>query len=296
MALPVTKCRLSSNIYVMTYSNVDARLPPIRALIFDMDGLLINSEDIIHEAANTLLEKYGRPLLTQSMRAKLMGVAGSTNSDMFHDWAQLPIPREQFRRELGEQMRHRFPDCEPLTGAETLLSNLCQGRNISTGAKIELALASNTKSTSYGLKVSRPETKRLLACFQPERRVLGDDPRLRQGRTKPLPDIYLIALDSLNSSLDPGLKHIQPNECLVLEDSVAGVEAGRRAGMRVIWVPHPILAAEYESKHMDILAGRSGIFNIGDDWQLGEVDDGWAESIPSLRHFNYGKYDIHAPL
>ncbi|CAG9994530.1 unnamed protein product [Clonostachys byssicola] len=296
MASPETKCPPSSNIHVMTYSNVDARLPPIRALIFDMDGLLINSEDIIHEATNTLLEKYGRPSLTQSMRAKLMGVAGSTNSDMFHDWAQLPIPREQFRRELGEQMKDRFPNCEPLAGAEALLSNLCRARNISTGAKIELALASNTKSTSYELKVSRPKTRRLLACFQSERRVLGDDPRLREGRTKPLPDIYLIALDSLNSTLDPALKPIQPNECLVLEDSVAGVEAGRRAGMRVIWVPHPILAFEYQSKEKDILSGRSGIFNIGDDWQLGEVDDGWAESIPSLRHFDYGKYDIHVPL
>lgn len=159
-----------------------------------------------------------------------------------------------------------------------------------------MALASNTKSTSYEWKVSRPEIRRLLACSQPERRVLGDDPRLRQGRTKPLPDIYLIALEPLSSSLDPGLKPVHLNEGLILEDSVAGVEAGRRAGMRVIWVLHPILAAEYQSKHKGILAGRSGIFDIEDDWQLGEVDDGWAESIPSLRHFDYGKYDIHVPL
>ncbi|VUC31813.1 unnamed protein product [Clonostachys rosea] len=261
-----------------------------------MDGLLINSEDIIHEATNTLLEKYGRRHLTQSMRAKLMGVAGSTSSDMFHNWAQLPVPREQFRNELREQMRLRFSDCEPLTGAATLLTNLCQARNKLSGAKMELALASNTKSDSYKLKISKPETERLLAYFQPERRVLGDDPRLQQGRTKPVPDIYLIALESLNSSLDHDSKPIQPNECLVLEDSVAGVEAGRRAGMRVIWVPHPILAAAYQSKQKDILAGRSGIFKIGDDYQLGELDDGWAESIPSLGHFDYSKYGIHVPL
>lgn len=229
------------------------------------------------------------------MRAKLMGVAGSTSSDMFHNWAKLPIPREKFRHELREQMQRRFPDCQPLAGAEKLLSNLVHARNVSSGQEIHLALASNTKSSSYELKTSKPETSRLLGSFQPERRVLGDDPRLRQGMTKPVPDIYLLALDSINSSLDLGLHRIKPNECLVVEDSVAGVEAGRRAGMRVIWVPHPILAIEYKSRKKEVLAGRSGMFDIGDAWQLGEIDDGWAESISSLEHFDYAKYGIHVP-
>jgi pseudouridine-5'-monophosphatase len=82
-----------------------------------------------------------------------------------------------------------------------------------------------------------------------------------------------------------------PNECLVFEDSVAGVEAGRRAGMRVVWVPHPDVAVEYQARQKDVLAGRTGMI-VGDDWQLGEIDDGWAEIIPSLEHFNYEKYGI----
>jgi len=224
-----------------------------------------------------------------------MGVSGSTNSDMFHAWAKLPIFREQWAVELGEQMRQHFPDCEPLPGAETLLSNLSPARSVSSGDRIELALASTTKSSSYELKTSRPATKRLLGFFQPERRVLGDDPRLRQGRAKPAPDIYLVALESLNSAAGSGESPILPNECLVFEDSVAGVEAGRRAGMRVVWVPHPDLALEYQARQKDVLAGRMGMFEIGDDWQLGEIDDGWAESIASLEHFNYSKYGIHVP-
>lgn len=260
-----------------------------------MDGLLINSEDIITLSTNQLLAKYGRPAFTRSIRAQLMGVPDSTNGDVFHNWAKLPIPREQFARESTEQMRLHFPNCKPLPGAEKLLSNLSRARSASSGDRIELALASSTKSHSYELKSSRPETKRLLSFFQSDRRVLGDDPRVRQGRGKPAPDIYLVVLQSLNSAADSGEKAILPNECLVFEDSVAGVEAGRRAGMRVVWVPHPDVAVEYQVRQKDVLAGRTGMIEVGDDWQLGEIDDGWAESIPNLEHFNYEKYGIDVP-
>jgi pseudouridine-5'-monophosphatase len=260
-----------------------------------MDGLLINTEDLITLSTNQLLEKYGRPTFTRSIRAQLMGVPDSTNGDMFHNWAKLPISREQFARESTERMRQHFPNCKPLPGAEKLLSNLSRASSVSSGDKIELALASSTKSASYKLKASGSETKRLLSFFQPEKRVLGDDPRVRPGRGKPAPDIYLAALQSLNSVAGPGEKAILPNECLVFEDSVAGVEAGRRAGMRVVWVPHPDVAVEYQARQKEVLAGRTGITEVGDDRHLGEIDDGWAETIPNLEHFNYKKYGIVVP-
>jgi pseudouridine-5'-monophosphatase len=218
-----------------------------------------------------------------------MGVPDSTNGDVFHNWAKLPISREQFACELKDRMRLTFPNCTPLPGAETLLLNLSRARNAS-GDRIELALASSSKSQSYELKISRPETKQLLSFFQPDRRVLGDDPRIRRGRGKPAPDIYLVALQSLK--LESNIKPILPSECLVFEDSVAGVEAGRRAGMRVVWVPHPDVAAEYQASQKDVLAGKTGMIEIGDNWQVGEIDDGWAESISSLEDFNYKKYGI----
>jgi pseudouridine 5'-phosphatase len=223
-----------------------------------------------------------------------MGIADSTNGDVFHNWANLPISREQFAHELAEQMRLHFPDCKPLPGAETLLSSLSRARNAS-GDRIQLALASGSKSGSYEMKTSRPETKRLLSFFQSNRRVLGDDPRVRQGRGKPAPDIYLVALQSLNSAAESGGKVIVPGECLVFEDSVVGVEAGRRAGMRVIWVPHLDVSLEYQARQKAVLAGRTGIIEIGDEFQRGEIDDGWAESIPSLGHFNYEKYGVYVP-
>lgn len=224
-----------------------------------------------------------------------MGVPDSTNGDVFHNWAKLPISRERFARESTEQMRLHFPNCKPLPGAEKLLSNLSRARSASSEDRIELALASSTKTPSYELKTSGPETKHLLSFFQSERRVLGDDPRVRQGRGKPAPDIFLVALQALNSATGSGKTTILPNECLVFEDSVAGVEAGRRAGMRVVWVPHPDVAFEYQARQKDVLAGRTGIAEVGDDWQLGEIDDGWAETISNLENFNYKKYGITVP-
>ncbi|CAG8930122.1 unnamed protein product [Penicillium salamii] len=259
-----------------------------------MDGLLINTEDIITLSINQLLEKYGRPAFTRSIRAQLMGVPDSTNSDVFHDWANLPISREQFARESRERMHLHFPNCTPLPGAEKLLSNLSRAHSASED-RIELALASSTKTSSYELKASGTETKHLLSFFQSERRVLGDDPRVRQGRGKPAPDIFLVALQALNSTIGSGKTAIRPNECLVFEDSVAGVEAARRAGMRVVWVPHPDVAFEYQDRQKDVLAGRTGIAEVGDDWQLGENENGWAETISTLEYFDYKKYGITVP-
>lgn len=224
-----------------------------------------------------------------------MGIPKSTNGDVFHNWAKLPIPREQFARESTELMQAHFPNCKPLPGAERLLSNLSRARSTSSMAKIQMALASSTKSHSYELKASSPETKQLLGFFQPDRKVLGDDPRLRQGRGKPAPDIFLIALQTLNSAADSSETPISPNECLVFEDSVIGVEAARRAGMRVVWVPHPDVAGEYQARQEDVLAGRTKLIDIGDDWQLGEIGDSWAECIQNLEHFDYDKYGIDVP-
>ena len=125
-----------------------------------------------------------------------------------------------------------------------------------------------------------------------DRLILGNDPRVQHGRGKLASDIYLLALQTINSSLHGSGTEITPEECLVFEDSVPGVEAGRRAGMRVVWVPHPELAAEYKGREKEVLAGRIGLVEIGDEWQLGELDDGWADQLPSLEMFPFEKFGI----
>lgn len=141
--------------------------------------------------------------------------------------------------------------------------------------------------------------------------MLGDDPRIGHGRGKPLPDIYLLALETINSNLRArGEEEIKSEECLVFEDAVPGVEAARRAGMRVIWCPHPGLLGEYQGREEEVLAGLTGAHKeeekteeekktdslkaarINGAGKPGEIGDGWGEVLLSLEDFPYDKYGI----
>ncbi|KAK4183941.1 hypothetical protein QBC35DRAFT_392789, partial [Podospora australis] len=164
------------------------------------------------------------------------------------------------------------------------------------GKVVEAALASSSVWPSFQRKVSRPEIADFLGLIPHERRILSDDPRMRNANGKkrpgkPAPDIFLTTLDVINASR-PADDKILPKECLVFEDSVPGTEAARRAGMRVVWVPHPELAVEWAGRDHEVLAGRTNLLPIGDEHLLGELGDGWGEKIDSLEAFNYAKYDI----
>ncbi|KAI1322723.1 HAD-like domain-containing protein [Xylariaceae sp. FL0255] len=224
-------------------SSSETTFPGIRACIFDMDGLLINTEDLNTKCTNDLLQKYGRPVYPNKMRAHTMG---------------LPISRVQWKRDLHDLSLLSYSDCQPLLGAEKLLSALSHARVATSGIEIKRALASGTMRDTYELKVFGPRVRKLIDIFPQERRMLGVDPRIQGGRNKLAPDIYLAALQSLNSTLRSEEKNIMPND------------AGRRAGMRVIWVSHPQLANEYQSVEKFILAGRSGRIQSGDDGQVGD--------------------------
>ncbi|EGX88665.1 haloacid dehalogenase-like hydrolase, putative [Cordyceps militaris CM01] len=266
---------------------------PVRACIFDMDGLLIDSEDKVAETLNEILTRYDRPPLTSRMRCQLMGVPGSSNSDLFHDWAQLPIPREQYAQESHHLMYTKFAQCRPLPGAFALVSKLSGARGQPPHSRVELAVASTSSVASYRRKMTQPETSALMGLFPQERIILGNNPSMPQHKKKPAPDVYVIALEVLNETRPPGTRAIEPNECLAFEDSIAGVEAARRAGMRVVWVPHPISLNESDrTQQSKILAARSGMFDLGDEHQLGQIDDGWGECIQSLSEFDYEKYGI----
>ena len=148
--------------------------------------------------------------------------------------------------------------------------------------------------------------------------MLGDDPRIPPGKGKPAPDIYLLALETINQGIraQGTEKEIIPEECLVFEDSVPGIEAGRRAGMRVIWCPHAGLLKEYKGREAEVLAGLTGEHKDDDDvddtvetakediegkeeksgqrvkGRPGQIDDGWGELLLTLENFPYERYGI----
>jgi len=264
-----------------------------------MDGLLLDTEDIYTLCINIILEKYGKANLPWSLKARLQGRPGPEANALFHEWAKLPISEEEYMAQYSALQTKHFLDAKPLPGVEKLLANLGRTRWFEKskaqgpGHRVHIALATSSNSTNFAVKTSN--WTELFAVFPSHRRVLGDDPRVQPGRGKPMPDIYLVALKTINDSLPEGEKPIAPEECLVFEDSVPGVEAGRRAGMRVVWAPHPMLKKEYEGREKDILAGRMGEAGAVDLHQLGEHNDGWADYLPDLTNFPYEKYGIVVP-
>ena len=147
--------------------------------------------------------------------------------------------------------------------------------------------------------------------------MLGDDPRIPEGKGKPAPDIYFLALRTINDGIrrEGKEKEIVPEECLVFEDSVPGIEAGRRAGMRVVWCPHPGLLEEYKGREKEVLAGLTGLEEDTEDQQVvaaadediegkerrsgqkiagatRKIDDGWGELLETLENFPYERYGI----
>ncbi|KND91719.1 Uncharacterized protein C4C5.01 [Tolypocladium ophioglossoides CBS 100239] len=269
--------------------------PPVRACLFDMDGLLLDTEDLYTLCVNLMLDRYGRPQLPWSIKAKLQGRPGPAANQIFQDWAKLPLTHEQYLEELTTFQQKLFPTTKPLPGVVELLTDLDRtGKGEAQGGnRVHIALATSSHAGNFKIKTAHLEE--LFAVFPQEQRVLGDDTRLQPGRGKPLPDIFLLALKTINDSLPAGETPITPEECLVFEDSVPGVEAGRRAGMRVIWCPHPKLKEELAGREEEVLAGRTGEAGDVDLHQVGELGDGWAEYLLSLESFPYDKYGMVIP-
>ncbi|RMZ91889.1 hypothetical protein DV736_g846, partial [Chaetothyriales sp. CBS 134916] len=296
-----------------------------------MDGLLIDSEDAYTTVTNTILHEHGRPSLPWSIKAQLQGRPGPAASKIFRAWAQLPISEDTFQARQRELQAIEFAKVQPLPGVETLLQRLAHAHTAlpnsagtspaSGGRKVRLALATSSHARNFDIKTLHLQD--LFSTFPAPLRVLGDDERIPRDRGKPLPDIYLLALRCVNEQIRAegnGESEVTPEECLVFEDSVPGVEAGRRAGMRVVWVPHPGLLDVYRGREEDVLAGLTGEHKESDldldhsdgpasatahstghnhnqplpgsPGTVGQLCDGYAEMLSSLEDFDYLKYGI----
>ncbi|KAI0690286.1 HAD-like protein [Cerioporus squamosus] len=138
------------------------------------------------------------------------------------------------RRSLQDQ---RWPSVRPLPGALKLVQHL-------HAHGVPIALATGSQRRNFELKSSHLGA--LFDCFE-GRVVCADDGLIAPGRGKPHPDIFLVAAERF-LKLDVGQGEVQEGHVsekqrevrakgLVFEDGIPGVQAGKRAGMSVVWVP-----------------------------------------------------------
>ncbi|QIW97795.1 hypothetical protein AMS68_003313 [Peltaster fructicola] len=254
-----------------------------------MDGLLLNTEDLITQCINTILSRYDKPELPWSIKARIQGRSARDSNVILLNWAQLPITENEYVEQLKGLHDEVFPTAEPLPGVQELLKELSENN---------VALALATSSTRQKFAIKTVTWTSLFACFPEDCRVLGDDARV--AKHKPAPDIYLRALRCLDEKISEPLTAAQ---CLVFEDSIQGVDAGRRAGMAVVWCPHPGLLHELlEGAIDDVRTHFQGVFGLSDSVKhmsnenlaelITKTSNGWIRLVLSLEDFPYHAYRL----
>jgi len=195
--------------------------PPVKALIFDMDGLLVDSEGLAAVAMDRLLESYGLQR-NREIHQRLLGRRLVE---------ALAIARDGYG--LDEDLdtlvaRYAELRTEALRGAVTPMPGALQ--IVERARKAGLLVALATSGMRIHVDISLGETG-LAGCFDTE--TTGDE----VSCGKPAPDLFLLAAERTG---------VEPDEAVVLEDSPLGVEAARNAGMRVIGVlGHPERVATF---------------------------------------------------
>ena len=184
-----------------------------RAVVFDLDGLLLETEDLWHASESELFRRHGVEF-TRDDQLALIGTGAEVSSRYYAERLGLPVERgpELFEEMIGlmhEQVRRQV-DARP--GARELVHEL---RRLG----VPLALASN--SPRY-LVDDALATAGLAGVFDVI--VTADDVE----RPKPAPDIYRLACERLG---------VPASEAVALEDSGSGVAAAKAAGLDCIAVP-----------------------------------------------------------
>ncbi|XP_020281728.1 pseudouridine-5'-phosphatase [Pseudomyrmex gracilis] len=189
--------------------------------IFDMDGLLLDTESLYSMAYNRVTQEYGKTY-TWEHKAAIMGYRSAEALGKIIDMLELPISVQTFEEKLAPIYQEVFPSCGLMPGAEKLL------RHLKTN-NVPIALATSSCQESGTLKTQN--WKHIFDLF--DHKVYGgSDPEVLHS--KPSPDVFLVAAKRFPDNPDP-------SKCLVFEDSPNGVQAANAAKMQVVMVPDPQL-------------------------------------------------------
>lgn len=209
---------------------------PVTHVIFDMDGLLIDSEVHYETGMRNVCERHGRNF-DWDIKSQIMGTTGFVTAEMIVRLLDLPIPADQFVREVEDEYPSVFPLTQMMPGVERLLDHLKKH-------KIPMAIASSSKKRWFDVKTDKFGPK-FPSYFH---HILLAPEESRVKECKPAPDTFLVcremfAEDGHGVKVN-GIPLPPPSSFLVFEDSVSGVKAGVRAGMQVVMVPDPRMDVE----------------------------------------------------
>lgn len=180
--------------------------------MFDLDGVLLDSEQVWDDARRELAEERGGRWHDGAQR-DMMGMSSPEWSRYMHDTIGLPEPPDAINREVVERLeqiyRRRLP---AIAGAREAVGRLA--------ARWPLGLASSSNRELIDLTLGLLGVRDLFAATVSSEEV---------ARGKPAPDVYLEAARRLG---------VDPRNAAAVEDSTNGILAAKAAGMRVLTIPN----------------------------------------------------------
>lgn len=184
----------------------------IGAVVFDLDGVIIDSEQLWDEVREGLArERGGR--WSERAQADMMGMSSTEWSRYLHDVVGLPEPPEEINREVVRRMLARYSEQLPLIdGAVDAVKRLA------AHWPLGVASSSNRELIDHVLELSG-----LAPCFK----VTVSSEEVERG--KPAPDVYLEAAHRLDA---------EPSHCVAIEDSANGIRSAHAADMHVVAIPN----------------------------------------------------------
>ncbi len=185
------------------------------AVLFDMDGVLVDSEPWWNEVRITFAREHRRPW-TDDDQASVMG--GNSR-----EWARTMRQRLGLDELAEDEIQHAIVagvvGCYAARPAPVIDDAPAQVRRIALGWPVAIASSSHRDVIAAAVDA--------LGLHDTMGAIVSSD---EVARGKPAPDVYLLAASRLG---------VDPRRCLVVEDSVNGVRAGKAAGMTVVLVPNP---------------------------------------------------------
>lgn len=185
-----------------------------RAVIFDMDGVIVDSEPIHIEAEKQTLLKHGVKITTEELRTYTGTTAEFEFNDLITKYKLNTTAKTLFDEKEVIMFKLLEQRTEPTKGIIDLIKNLRQ-----QGFKLGIATSGHRKLAHYYLnRLGLESFFDTIVCAEDI------------TRSKPDPEIFLKAASRLG---------VDPAECVVIEDSKLGIEAAAKAGMKRIGYRNP---------------------------------------------------------
>ena len=185
----------------------------IEAVVFDLDGIIVDSEHVWDDVRQELAEERGGRWHDRASR-DMMGMSSPEWSRYMHDVIGLAEPPEEINAEVVRRMEAGYRERLPLIpGSVEAVERLA--------ARWPLGLASSSNRVLIDLALEASGLARLFAATVSSEEV---------ARGKPAPDVYLEAARRLD---------VPAGRCAAIEDSENGILSAKAAGMRVLAIPNP---------------------------------------------------------